>query len=184
MASSQIGKHPQLAKKLKLLYNLRVNPEIKSNADLARRLGVSRQAISKWCQGSETSMGDAIPLEQLSRLEQEFGIDCDWFGLHFDEFEPRIRQRLEEEKLIANQRPEKISNLFSPIINSELCGREPELLRLDEAWASKRANVIQIIGFGGVGKSSLVHHWLTSLDRDNYRGANHVYLWSFYWQGT
>ncbi len=184
MGSSQIRKHPQLARKLKLLYNLRLNPEIRSNADLARRLGVSRQAISKWCKGSETSLGDAIPLDQLDRLEEEFGIDCNWFSLEIEEFEPKVRSCLETNKLVSSRRPEKISNLFAPLVNNKLCGRDSELIHLDNAWASDHANVVQVVGFGGVGKSSLVHHWLSSLDIDNYRGAKYVYLWSFYWQGT
>jgi hypothetical protein len=35
-----------------------------------------------------------------------------------------------------------------------------------------------------VGKTALVNKWLTQMGRDNYRGAERVYGWSFYSQGA
>jgi tetratricopeptide (TPR) repeat protein len=45
-------------------------------------------------------------------------------------------------------------------------------------------NVLSLIAWGGVGKSTLVKHWLGRMAREGYRGAQRVYGWSFYRQGT
>ena len=37
---------------------------------------------------------------------------------------------------------------------------------------------------GGAGKSSVIHEWLQRMDKDHWRGAERVYGWSFYRQGT
>jgi tetratricopeptide (TPR) repeat protein len=65
-----------------------------------------------------------------------------------------------------------------------LVGREPELKRLDEAWAEARTNIISLIAEGGAGKSALVNEWLMRLQADNYRGSRAVLGWSFYSQGS
>src|SRR5262249_28158648 len=41
-----------------------------------------------------------------------------------------------------------------------------------------------IIAWAGVGKSTLVNHWLRGMAVDNYRSAELVFGWSFYRQGT
>ena len=43
---------------------------------------------------------------------------------------------------------------------------------------------MSLVAWGGVGKSALVNGWLNRLAADNYRGATHVYGWSFYSQGA
>ena len=40
------------------------------------------------------------------------------------------------------------------------------------------------MAWGGVGKTTLVNKWLERLTADNYRGAQRVFGWSFYSQGT
>lgn len=81
--------------------------------------------------------------------------------------------------------PDAVSTSRLPVTGRELFGRELELDMLDGAWAdSKNTNVISLIAWGGVGKSALVNYWLRSMARDNYRGAEKVYAWSFYRQGT
>jgi hypothetical protein len=52
-----------------------------------------------------------------------------------------------------------------------LFGRESELARLDEAWASSVRHIVTLVAWGDVGKSSLVAHWLAHLAQDNLRGA-------------
>jgi len=77
-----------------------------------------------------------------------------------------------------------------PETGSALFGRDEELKLLDEAWASREqsdAQQIRVLAFtahGGVGKSTLVNHWLAEIARDNYRGATRVFGWSFYSQGV
>ena len=71
-----------------------------------------------------------------------------------------------------------------PVTGAELFGRQAELALLDEAWASDKTNVVSLVAWGGVGKSTLVNKWLEGLRADNWRGAGRVLGWSFYSQGT
>lgn len=80
---------------------------------------------------------------------------------------------------------ERISIARLPTTGPELFGREPELQILDDAWSNPNTNVVSFIAWGGVGKTALVNHWLKQrMARDNYRGAERVYAWSFFSQGT
>jgi hypothetical protein len=71
-----------------------------------------------------------------------------------------------------------------PVTGAELFGRQEELALLDEAWGSGKTNVVSLVAWGGVGKSTLVNKWLEALEADNWRGASRVLGWSFYSQGT
>jgi tetratricopeptide (TPR) repeat protein len=71
-----------------------------------------------------------------------------------------------------------------PMTASQLFGRDPELVRLRDAWRSRGTRVLSIVAFGGTGKSSLVNTWLEEMSKDGYRGADRVLAWSFYSQGT
>jgi tetratricopeptide (TPR) repeat protein len=70
------------------------------------------------------------------------------------------------------------------VVETRLFGRERELRMLDEAWSSFDINVFSLVGSGGVGKSTLIGHWLSRLAQDDYRGARNVYGWSFYSQSA
>jgi hypothetical protein len=65
-----------------------------------------------------------------------------------------------------------------------LFGREEDIAFLDDAWANKNANVVTIVAWAGVGKSTLVNHWLRRMAAEQYRSAQLVFGWSFYRQGT
>ena len=65
-----------------------------------------------------------------------------------------------------------------------LIGREVELTRLDAAWNDSHKNVVIVRAFGGVGKTSLVATWMAELAMKSWRGAERVFDWSFYSQGT
>jgi tetratricopeptide (TPR) repeat protein len=71
-----------------------------------------------------------------------------------------------------------------PKTGYELFGRQDELKLLDEAWELDKTNVLSFVAYGGTGKSTLVNKWLERMRWDNYRGAERVYGWSFYSQGT
>jgi tetratricopeptide (TPR) repeat protein len=45
-------------------------------------------------------------------------------------------------------------------------------------------NVITLVAWGGVGKSCLVNRWLREMAKKNYEGAERVFGWSFYRQGS
>jgi len=87
------------------------------------------------------------------------------------------------QKFVALE-PEKISISRLPMTGRELFGRDLELDLLDGAWADHQTHVLTLVAWGGVGKSALVNHWRRRLARDNYRGAEKVFAWSFYRQGT
>src|SRR5271166_5686857 len=80
--------------------------------------------------------------------------------------------------------PEKISVAKLPVTGSDLFGRNEDLAFLDRAWANKDVNVVTIVAWAGVGKSTLVNHWLRRMAAKHYRSAELVFGWSFYRQGT
>jgi hypothetical protein len=72
-----------------------------------------------------------------------------------------------------------------PQTSREFLGREAKLKLLDDAWSETgRTHVVELVAWGGVGKTSLVKRWLERLKADGWRGARWVYGWSFYSQGT
>jgi len=80
--------------------------------------------------------------------------------------------------------PDKMSISRLPPTGRDLFGRQAELELLDQAWTDPDTNVLTLVAWGGVGKSALVNHWLRGIAGDHYRGAERVYAWSFYSQGT
>jgi tetratricopeptide (TPR) repeat protein len=177
-------KHPHLSAKLSLLYALRINPAVKSHSDLAKRLGITRQQISRWIHGTDTRQGDCIPNSQIDAVSVIFRVEAHWFTYDLDSFESKLRQKVERDGAKYSVRPEKISLSLLPMTNVDIFGRDSELKLLDSAWEESTANILQVVAFGGVGKSSLINCWLSRLDKRNYRGAKNVYAWSFYWQGS
>ena len=84
----------------------------------------------------------------------------------------------------AGTPPEKIDINRLPETGELLFGRREEMTLLDEAWDSDKTNVVVLKAGGGVGKSTLMRVWTKSLQQDNFRGAERVFAWSFYSQGT
>jgi tRNA A-37 threonylcarbamoyl transferase component Bud32/tetratricopeptide (TPR) repeat protein len=84
----------------------------------------------------------------------------------------------------ARPGPTKISVARLPITGSDVFGREEDLAFLDEAWANQHINVVTIVAWAGVGKSTLVNHWLGRMAAEHYRSAEGVFGWSFYRQGA
>ena len=70
----------------------------------------------------------------------------------------------------------------------DFLGRGPELEMLDAAWSGEGSGngvqIVTLIAPGGVGKTALVKRWLDRLRADGWRGAERVFGWSFYSQGT
>ena len=176
----RMNKHPKLAKKFKLLYQLKVRPDINSNQKLADLLGVSRQSVSKWGTGGGTQSGDAIPDAHFFRIGRLFGIDSYLFTLEFEEFEKEVRMTLDRRRRARQYRPRRIFHNDLPVTGEKLLGREVELASLNETWDRCAANVIQVTGVAGVGKSSLINEWVADMDAYNYRGAETVITWSFH----
>jgi tetratricopeptide (TPR) repeat protein len=97
---------------------------------------------------------------------------------------PPTASRVGTRKPPARLGPKKISVARLPVTGSDLFGREEDVAFLDRAWANKDVNVVTIVAWAGVGKSTLVNHWLRLMATDHYRSAQLVFGWSFYRQGT
>ena len=80
--------------------------------------------------------------------------------------------------------PKKISVARLPITGSDLFGREEDIAFLDAAWANQDVNVVTIVAWAGVGKFTLVNHWLGRMAAEHYRSAQLVFGWSFYRRGS
>jgi hypothetical protein len=70
-----------------------------------------------------------------------------------------------------------------PVTGSDVFGREEDIAFLDGAWTNEDVNVVTIVAWAGVGKSTLVNHWLRRMAAKHYRSAELVFSWSFYRQG-
>jgi hypothetical protein len=97
---------------------------------------------------------------------------------------PATASRVGTRKPAARLGPKKISIARLPVTGSDLFGREEDIAFLDRAWANKDVNVVTIAAWAGVGKSTLVNHWLRRMAADHYRSAELIFGWSFYRQGT
>jgi serine/threonine protein kinase/tetratricopeptide (TPR) repeat protein len=80
--------------------------------------------------------------------------------------------------------PNKISVARLPVTGSDVFGREEDVAFLNDAWTNQHVNVVTIVAWAGVGKSTLVNHWLRRMAAEHYRSAELVFGWSFYRQGT
>ena len=80
--------------------------------------------------------------------------------------------------------PENISIARLPVTGSDIFGREDDIAFLDGSWANEDTNIVTIVAWAGVGKSTLVNHWLGRMAAQHYRSAELVFGWSFYRQGT
>ena len=80
--------------------------------------------------------------------------------------------------------PKKISVARLPITGSDVFGRDEDIAFLDNAWGNLLVNVVTIVAWAGVGKSTLVNHWLRRMATEHYRSAELIFGWSFYRQGS
>jgi predicted ATPase len=97
---------------------------------------------------------------------------------------PSTASRVGTRKPPARLAPKKISVARLPVTGSDVFGREEDVAFLDRAWANKDVNVVTIVAWAGVGKSTLVNHWLRRMATDRYRSAELIFGWSFYRQGA
>jgi hypothetical protein len=97
---------------------------------------------------------------------------------------PAAASRAATRKPAASLAPKKISVARLPVTGSDVFGREEDVTFLDDAWANQQVNVVTIVAWAGVGKSTLVNHWLRRMAAKHYRTAQLVFGWSFYRQGS
>ncbi len=84
----------------------------------------------------------------------------------------------------ARLSPKKISVARLPVTGSDVFGREEDIAFLNDAWEKQQVNIVTIVAWAGVGKSTLVNQWLRRMAAERYRSAQLVFGWSFYRQGT
>ena len=75
---------------------------------------------------------------------------------------------------------EKLVN--APPIFDEWVGRVELLQALDEDWGDPARRVVELIGFGGEGKSSVARRWVANVLSSN-RKPQAVFWWGFYENG-
>jgi serine/threonine protein kinase/tetratricopeptide (TPR) repeat protein len=97
---------------------------------------------------------------------------------------PATASRAVTRRRKATLGPEKMSVARLPVTGSDVFGREEDIASLDNAWANQNVNVVSIVAWAGVGKSTLVNHWLRRMATEHYRSAELIFGWSFYRQGT
>ena len=115
---------------------------------------------------------ESIVLTSVARRIHEF--------LHTHEYRPPAPPTPKWPALPA----EHVDLTRLPETGAALFGRKDEMQMLDEAWDSDGKRVVALVAWGGVGKSTLANHWIERMSRDNFRGAERVFGWSFYSQGT
>jgi tetratricopeptide (TPR) repeat protein len=75
-----------------------------------------------------------------------------------------------------------------PSTSQRLFGRHQELAMLDDALGRRNGfegvEILVLVARGGTGKTALVNRWLDDLKRSSWGGANRVFGWSFYSQGS
>jgi predicted ATPase len=97
---------------------------------------------------------------------------------------PPAYSRTGTPKSPARRGPEKISVARLPVTGRDIFGREEDIAFLDAAWANRQINIVTIVAWAGVGKSTLVNAWLRQMAVEDYRSAKLIFGWSFYRQGT
>src|SRR5260221_11244496 len=80
--------------------------------------------------------------------------------------------------------PEKISVARLPVTAGQVFVLQEDISVLDTPSANPLVNLVIIVAWAGVGKSTLVNHWLRRMAAEHYRSAELIFAWSFYRQGT
>ena len=78
----------------------------------------------------------------------------------------------------------EISSTRLPYAGDYFVGRDDELDMISRCWNNPQKNVLNVIAWGGEGKSSLVNQWRASLAASSWGNAEKVFDWSFHSQGS
>jgi len=71
---------------------------------------------------------------------------------------PPAASRAGTRRPMARPGPKKISVARLPVTGSDVFGRDEDIAFLNDAWANRYINIVSIIAWAGVGKSTLVNH--------------------------
>ncbi len=86
----------------------------------------------------------------------------------------------------------RVSIAALPTASGGLIGRDAELATLQKAWAStapgadpaQKTNIVVLHAIGGAGKTALMRHFVDGLADTDFAGADKVFGWSAYSQGS
>ena len=123
------------------------------------------------------------------RLIREYNVLPIWYD--FDELRSQEKDRGHGEvyeylKLIVREwlvtnRPTPIVTHYIPELNAGFVGRHSELREINRFFTNPMDNLLQIVGFGGEGKTSLVQKWLSdNIDVITESSFDYVFGHSFY----
>ncbi|HEY6897786.1 MAG TPA: TIR domain-containing protein [Rhodocyclaceae bacterium] len=133
-----------------------------------------------WLKSIQARPKDGKPLTGMNDHDAEAAL-CDLTG-EVAELSSHIAP---DHKAGQSLPPEKIDLTHLPEGAAHFLGREAELAELDAAWTDGgKTHIVQLIAPGGVGKTSVLKRWLDRLKAEGWRGAQRVFGWSFYSQGT
>jgi hypothetical protein len=84
---------------------------------------------------------------------------------------PATALRAGTRKPLTRLGPKKMSVSRLPVTGSDVFGRDEDIAFLEAAWTNRQINVVTIIAWAGVGKSTLVNHWLARMAAEHYGSA-------------
>jgi hypothetical protein len=99
-------------------------------------------------------------------------------------FKEQAERAREDEMRRPSGAPPLVSISRLPDSGPLFVGRDGELAMLHDAWQRRGARVIVLHALGGIGKTALLHAWLGELAAFDFSGAERVFAWSFYSQGS
>jgi transcriptional regulator with XRE-family HTH domain len=150
-----------------------------SRAELAKKLNIPEATLESYELGKRFPHGEELAKladkyhdmgVDIARLINPGGIDANFLKLQG--FSPPTGPDV------------KFAVSRLPTTGEYLLGRDIELGLLNDAWNNQRTNIVSIVAHGGGGKTQLVKLWRESMARDGFRGADRVFDWTFYSQGT
>lgn len=165
-----------------------------SNSELAPNEPLLREAVERlFNQHGKTTdnpeeLGKAIQWNQniFNQVHAEHGGLAAGTIQNFGEMNIVVNAQGESVDATNDKAPQsslRTSTSKLPTIGEHFLGRDERMADLDAAWADGTLNVLSLVADGGVGKTSLIVHWLTRFAQDGFRGAERVFAWSFYSQG-
>ena len=133
----------------------------------------------KWLSQFNVRPKDGEPLSEGNKNDQEKKLSA-----IAEEIDDLVHFVPADDNIVYSLPPSKISLAKLPSTTANLFGRDNELKTLDDAWNKTNIHILNLVAFGGVGKTALVNTWLQTMREAHFRGAEYVYGWSFYSQGT
>lgn len=140
---------------------------------------VTAEAVYAWGAGKYIPL--ILPNTKGSNIPSQIR---DYTAKQYTSVRSNIGILLEEIEHIRRGRVVPIRNRMPATDCERLIGRDGELSELDRAWSSGKTRVFLIDAVGGTGKTALISHFLDRMANRSWCGAERVYCWSFYSQGT